>query len=57
MSFGYKSRYLVKLGDKRNLDLKIRFMISIDEKLGVNSGGVIDVSDENVKEGIVKGFQ
>ena len=57
MSFGYKSRYLVKLGDKRNLDLKIRFMISIEEKLGVNSGGVIDVSDENVKEGIVKGFQ
>ena len=56
ISFGYKSRFVVKLGDKRNLDLKIRFMRAIEEKLTDGASGIIDVSDENAKEGIVKPF-
>ena len=56
ITFGYKSKYLVKLGDKKNLDLKVRFMKAIEEKLTSDSGGIIDVSDENAKEGIVKDF-
>ena len=31
-------------------------MKAIEEKLTSDSGGIIDVSDENAKEGIVKDF-
>ncbi len=56
LKFNFKSRYVVKLGDKSNLDLKIRFMISIEQKLNDTQSGIIDVSDENAKEGVVKHF-
>lgn len=56
ISFTYKNNFIVKLGDGRNLDKKIRFMLGIEEKLHEGSSGIIDVSDENVKEGIVKNF-
>ncbi len=56
ITFSYKKRYEVKLGDKRNLDMKIKFMIAIEEKLPETKSGIIDVSDENAKEGVVKSF-
>ncbi len=56
MKFNYKSRFVVELGDKKNLDLKIRFMIAIEQKLNENQSGIIDVSDENAKEGMLKDF-
>ncbi len=56
ISFTYKQNFVVQLGDSKNLDKKIRFMMGIEEKLHEGSSGIIDVSDENVKEGIVKSF-
>lgn len=56
ITFIYKKAYTVKLGDSKNLDLKIRFMKAIIEKLTPGGSGIIDVSDENAKEGIVKSY-
>ncbi len=56
ISFTYKQNFVVELGDGKNLDKKIRFMLGIEEKLHEGSSGIIDVSGENVKEGIVKSF-
>ena len=51
--FVYKSRFTVKLGDSYDTDLKIRFMKSIEEKLYNSDSGTIDVSDEDLREGIL----
>lgn len=56
INFNYKSSYTVKLGDSNNLNQKIKFMNAIAEQLTGASSGIIDVSDENVKEGIVKNY-
>lgn len=56
ISFNYKASYQVKLGDSKNLNQKIKFMNAIAEQLTDAGSGIIDVSDENVKEGIVKNF-
>lgn len=56
ITFKYKSSYEVRLGDAKNLSKKIDFMKGIESKLHDGSSGIIDVSDENVKEGIVKNF-
>ena len=56
INFNYKASYQVKLGDSKNLNQKIKFMNSIAEQLTDSGSGIIDVSDENVKEGIVKNF-
>lgn len=53
----YNSRYEVKLGDTKNLDIKIRFMQKILEKIDSSGvSGVIDVSDEETREGTFKNF-
>ncbi len=56
ITFKYKSSFVVQLGDAKNLSKKIDFMKGIESKLHEGSSGIIDVSDENVKEGIVKNF-
>lgn len=56
ITFKYKSSFEVVLGDAKNLSKKIDFMKGIESKLHDGSSGIIDVSDENVKEGIVKSF-
>jgi len=59
ITFSYDSKYLVKVGDTKNLDLKIKFMRAIIDKKSAESnsaGGIIDVSNENAKEGIFKTF-
>lgn len=56
ISFSYKNNYVVELGDNRSLDKKIKFMIGIVNRLHEGTSGIIDVSDENVKEGILKSF-
>lgn len=53
----YGTKYLVKLGDKVNLDSKIQFMLTIiDEKSNDGTSGIIDVSDDEVKEGTFENF-
>lgn len=56
LTFKYKDRYDVKLGDSENLTVKVRFMKSIEEKLKDTDKGSIDVSDENYREGIFKAY-
>jgi len=57
ISVMYKEKYLVKLGDRRNLNHKIQFMNAIiDRKKNDGTNGIIDVSDENSKEGTFKNF-
>ncbi len=53
----YKTKYEVKLGDKVNLDSKIQFMLSIVTEVAKGgSGGIIDVSDDEVKEGTFENY-
>lgn len=53
----YNSTYEVKLGDTKNLDIKIRFMQKILEKIDKSGvSGVIDVSDEETREATFKNF-
>lgn len=55
LSFGTK--YRVKLGDEINLESKIGFMLTIiEEKQKDGMGGIIDVSDDDVKEGTFESF-
>lgn len=56
VSFLYEKRFTVKLGSGDNFTVKIRFMKSIAEKLGENESGIIDVSDENFREGVFKPY-
>ncbi len=56
LTFSYKKRFTVRLGDADNLSVKIRFMKSIADKLAEKSSGVIDVSDENYREGMFKPY-
>lgn len=56
ISFQYKDRFTVLLGDAENLTVKVRFMMSIEEMLKDSDQGYIDVSDENFREGIFKAY-
>ncbi len=56
INFNYKASYNVKLGDSKNVSQKIKFMKAISKQLTQGGSGIIDVSDENIKEGIVKNF-
>ena len=56
ISFLYKQRFTVKLGDADNLTVKVRFMKSIVDKLSDTDSGIIDVSDENYREGVFKSY-
>ncbi len=56
LTFLYKQRFRVRLGDADNLSVKIRFMKSIAEKLSDTAVGEIDVSDENYREGMFKSY-
>ena len=56
LTFTYKKRFTVKLGDADNLSVKVRFMKSIAEKLSDKVSGIIDVSDEDYREGMFKPY-
>ncbi len=50
--FTYLERYTVKLGDLRDLTVKISLLTEIINELPMGSGGEIDVSDKNLKKAI-----
>ena len=53
----YGTKFVVKLGDKINLEPKIQFMLTIiNEKKNDGASGIIDVSDDEVKEGTFENF-
>lgn len=56
ISFEYKQRFSVKLGNSENFTVKIRFMKRIVDELSENDRGYIDVSDENFREGTFKPY-
>ena len=57
LSVMYGTKYSIKLGDPKNLDTKIEFMKRIiEDRADDNSGGVIDVSDEDSREAVYKKF-
>ncbi len=57
IEFMYGTKYLVKLGDAKNLDVKIQFMNAIiEKKKNDGTSGIIDVSDEEGREGTFKNF-
>ena len=56
LSFSYRKRFTVKLGGADNLSVKVRFMKSIADKLSDKASGIIDVSDENYREGMFKPY-
>lgn len=56
LSFEYKRRFTVKLGDGENLTVRVRFMESVARELSENDSGVIDVSDENLREWSFKAY-
>ncbi len=49
----YQNRFEVILGDRYDIDLKLDFMQKIIETMGDTDSGKIDVSDKNLKEGVV----
>ena len=53
ITFTYQKRYKVKLGDGYDTDIKIDFMKAIGKKLYEGETGTIDVSDSNLREGVV----
>lgn len=52
VKFEYKGQYTVILGKMYDLEQKIEFMQSIADKLSENDSGIIDVSDDDIQEGI-----
>lgn len=56
LSFEYKRRFTVKLGGGENLTVRVRFMESVARELSENDSGVIDVSDENLREWSFKAY-
>lgn len=56
ISFQYKQRFTVKLGNEENLTVKVRFMKQIASELAENDRGYIDVSDEDFREGTFKAY-
>ena len=54
LSFLYKQRFTVLLGDADNLSVKVRFMKSIADERAETDSGIIDVSDEDNREGVFK---
>ena len=56
ISFEYKNRFKVLLGDEENLTVKIRYMKAILDNLKPNDSGVIDVSDEEYRDATFKAY-
>ncbi len=56
ISFEYKNRFKVLLGDEENLTVKIRYMKAILENLKPDDSGVIDVSDEEYRDATFKSY-
>ena len=57
--FGYRSRFTAVIGDamaEGDLVTKLRYLRAIVDDRAENDGGYIDVSDENLVEGIVKTY-
>ena len=53
----YGTKFTVLLGDKINLEPKIQFMLTIiKEKSKDGSSGIVDVSDDEVKEGTFESY-
>ena len=53
----YGTKYMIKLGDKINLESKIKFMVTIlEQKQKDRESGIIDVSDDQVKEATFESF-
>ncbi len=53
----YGTKYMIKLGDKINLESKIKFMVTIlEQKQKDRESGIIDVSDDEVKEATFESF-
>jgi cell division septal protein FtsQ len=57
VSMLYKKRFTVKLGSADNFTVKVRFMKSIEQKLRDTDSGYIDVSDDNLREGVFKAYE
>ncbi len=57
VSMLYKKRFTVKLGSADNFTVKVRFMKSIVQKLRDTDSGYIDVSDDNLREGVFKAYE
>lgn len=57
ITMSYGTKFEVKLGDRINLEPKIQFMLTIiKEKSKDGSSGIIDVSDDEIKEGTFRSF-
>ena len=57
LSFLYKGRFTVKLGSAENLTVKVRFLQSIVNQLKDTDSGYLDISDEDLREGILKSYK
>lgn len=57
LSFLYKGRFTVKMGSAENITVKVRFLQSIVNQLKDTDSGYLDISDENLREGILKSYK
>ncbi len=57
ISFLYQDRLRVKLGDLYDLDIKLQFFEKIVDTLDGTDSGIIDISDETLREAIVTKYQ
>ncbi len=48
IKFGYKERFTVEIGENEETERKIRFLISVEERLGQSDTGIINI--RNVEE-------
>ena len=53
ITFSYKERFTVRLGDLNDLEIKFQFLMEIIDTLSETDSGIINVSDRNLHEGIV----
>lgn len=50
LTFSYKDRFKVELGSGEKIEEKIKLLLLVEQKLGQNETGVIDISDtENIR--------
>ena len=56
ITFDFKKQFEVKLGDDKNLTVKIRYMKAILNELKSDDSGVIDVSDDEYRDATFKPY-
>lgn len=56
ITFNYKKQFEVKLGDEKNITVKIRYMKAIIKELKGDDSGVIDVSDDEYRDATFKPY-